>query len=103
MVQKRTHVFLPEGLLSDIDQLFGKGPRFSRQIGITPILEPGQIRKLRDSIPVMREVRVPRKHGGGVKVEPNIKGLRDRAIIAHNGSTVSRLLTTVRNFCFLPR
>jgi len=27
MVQKRTHVFLPEGLLSDIDQLFGKGKR----------------------------------------------------------------------------
>lgn len=27
MVQKRTHVFLPEGLISDIDQLFGKGKR----------------------------------------------------------------------------
>ena len=27
VVQKRTHVFLPEGLLSDIDQLFGKGKR----------------------------------------------------------------------------
>jgi len=27
MVQKRTHVFLPEGLLSDIDHLFGKGKR----------------------------------------------------------------------------
>jgi hypothetical protein len=29
VVQKRTHVFLPEGLLSDIDQLFGKGKRSS--------------------------------------------------------------------------
>ena len=27
MVQKRAHVFLPEALLSDIDQLFGKGKR----------------------------------------------------------------------------
>jgi hypothetical protein len=27
VVQKRTHVFLPEGLLSDIDQLFGKRHR----------------------------------------------------------------------------
>ena len=27
MVQKRTHVFLPEALLSDIDHLFGKGKR----------------------------------------------------------------------------
>jgi hypothetical protein len=27
VVQKRTHVFLPEGLISDIDQLFGKGKR----------------------------------------------------------------------------
>jgi Arc/MetJ-type ribon-helix-helix transcriptional regulator len=27
MVQKRTHVFLPEGLITDIDQLVGKGKR----------------------------------------------------------------------------
>lgn len=27
VVQKRTHVFLPEGLLTDIDHLFGKGKR----------------------------------------------------------------------------
>jgi len=27
MVQKRAHVFLPEGILADIDQLFGKGKR----------------------------------------------------------------------------
>ena len=27
MTQKRAHVFLPEGLLTDIDQLFGKGKR----------------------------------------------------------------------------
>jgi hypothetical protein len=27
VIQKRAHVLLPEGLLSDIDQLFGKGKR----------------------------------------------------------------------------
>jgi hypothetical protein len=27
VVQKRAHVFLSEGLLTDIDQLFGKGKR----------------------------------------------------------------------------
>ena len=27
MVQKRAHVFLPAGLLTDIDQLFGRGKR----------------------------------------------------------------------------
>lgn len=34
MVQKRTHVFLPEGLHSDIDQLFGKGKRSTYLTGI---------------------------------------------------------------------
>ena len=34
MVQKRTHVFLPEGLLTDIDQLFGKGNRSAFLTGI---------------------------------------------------------------------
>ena len=109
MAQKRAHVFLPEGLLADIDQfigkesaalrglfnwlvikqvvpdnpaLFVKGPKFSRQVGITPILEPEQMRKLLDPIPVTREVKIPRKHGGGVRVEADVKGLRDRAIIA---------------------
>jgi hypothetical protein len=27
LVEKGTHVFLPEGLISDFDQLFGKGKR----------------------------------------------------------------------------
>jgi hypothetical protein len=29
MAQKRAHVFLPEGLLADIDQFIGKGKRSS--------------------------------------------------------------------------
>lgn len=45
--------------------LFVKGPKFSRQVGITPILEAGQMRDLLDSI------------------ETNsLKGLRDRAVSA---------------------
>jgi hypothetical protein len=34
VVQKRAHVFLPEGLLTDIDQLFGKGNRSAFLTGI---------------------------------------------------------------------
>jgi hypothetical protein len=34
VVQKRTHVFLPGALLSDIDQLFGKGKRSAFLTGI---------------------------------------------------------------------
>lgn len=34
MVQKRAHVFLPEGLLTDIDLLFGKGNRSAFLTGI---------------------------------------------------------------------
>ena len=31
--------------------LFVKGPKFSRQIGITPILQAGEMRSLIDSVP----------------------------------------------------
>lgn len=34
MVQKRAHVFLPEGLLADIDQLLGKGKRSAFLTGV---------------------------------------------------------------------
>jgi site-specific recombinase XerD len=66
----------------DNPALFVKGPRFSRQIGITPILEAQQMRELLNSIAVIREVKIPKKHGGNVRVEVDVKGLRDRAIIA---------------------
>src|SRR6266849_5530503 len=71
--------------------LFVKGPRFSRQIGITPILESGQIRMLLDSIPVTREVKIPKKHGGGRWEVADIKGLRDRAVIAIMAYTFARV------------
>jgi hypothetical protein len=40
------------------------------------------MRALLDSIPVTREMKIPAKHGGGVRIVPDIKGLRDRAVIA---------------------
>ncbi len=45
--------------------LFVKGPKFSRQVGVTPILEAEQMRQLLDSIE-----------------STSVKGLRDRAAIA---------------------
>jgi site-specific recombinase XerC len=44
-------------VVPDNPALFVKGPRFSRQIGITPILESGQMRMLLDSIAVTRARR----------------------------------------------
>jgi site-specific recombinase XerD len=54
--------------------LFVKGPKFSRQVGITPILEAGQMRDLLDSIETT-----------------SIKGLRDRAAIAVMAYTFARV------------
>jgi site-specific recombinase XerD len=70
---------------------FVNGPRFSRQIGITPILESGQMRMLLDSISATREVKTPKKHGGGVAVTADIKALRDRAVIAIMAYTFARV------------
>ena len=83
-------------VVPDNPAMFVKGPRFSRQIGITPILEPDQMRKLLDSIPVTREVKLARKHGGGVRVEADVKGLRDRAIIAIMAYTFARVSAVVK-------
>ena len=83
-------------VVPDNPAMFVKGPRFSRQIGITPILEPDQMRKLLDSISVTREVKIPRKHGGGVRVEADVKGLRDRAIIAIMAYTFARVSAVVK-------
>lgn len=46
---------------------------------------------LLDSIPVTREVNIAKKHGGGVKVVADIKGLRDRAVIAIMAYTFARI------------
>jgi site-specific recombinase XerD len=58
--------------------LFVKGPKFSRQVGITPILEPGQMRELLDSIETT-----------------SLKGLRDRAAIAVMAYTFARVSAVV--------
>jgi site-specific recombinase XerD len=78
-------------VVPDNPAMFVKGPRFSRQVGVTPILEPDQMRKLFDSIPVTREVKIARKHGGGVRMEADVKGLRDRAVIAIMAYTFARV------------
>jgi integrase/recombinase XerD len=75
---------------------FVKGPKFSRQVGVTPILEPDQMRKLLNSIAVTREVKIPRKPGGGVRVEADVKGLRDRAIIAIMAYTFARVSAVLK-------
>ena len=80
----------------DNPALFVKGPRFSRQIGITPILEAQQMRELFNSIAVIREVNIPKKHGGGVRVEVDVKGLRDRAIIAIMAYTFARVSAVLK-------
>jgi len=68
--------------------LFVKGPRFSRQIGITPILEAAQMRELLNSIAVTRAEEDSGKHGGGLV---DLKGLRDRAAIAVMAYTFARV------------
>lgn len=80
----------------DNPALFVKGPKFSRQIGVTPILEAEQMRLLLNSIAITREVKIPRKHGGGVRVETDVKGLRDRAIIAIMAYTFARVSAVLK-------
>jgi hypothetical protein len=48
MAQKRAHVFLSEGLLTDIDQLFGKGKRsaFLTEIAEREVRRQKQMRAL---------------------------------------------------------
>lgn len=58
--------------------LFVKGPRFSRQVGVTPVLEAEQMRKLIDSIDCS-----------------SVKGLRDRAAIALMVYTFARVSAVV--------
>jgi site-specific recombinase XerD len=58
--------------------LFVKGPKFSRQVGITPILEATQMRDLLDSIETT-----------------SLKGLRDRAAIALMAYTFARVSAVV--------
>jgi integrase/recombinase XerD len=52
-----------------------KGPRYSIAVGKTPVLSRDEARKLLDSIPITKARK------GGQGEEPDILGLRDRALI----------------------
>jgi integrase/recombinase XerD len=82
-------------VVPDNPALFVKGPKFSRKIGVTPIMEAKEVRLLLDSIPITRRIKIPRKHGGGHKEVADIKGLRDRAAIAIMGYTFARVSAVV--------
>ena len=82
-------------VVPDNPAMFVKGPKFSRTVGITPIMEAEQVRVLLDSIPVTRKVKVPKKHGWGFREVADIKGLRDRAAIAIMAYTFARVSAVV--------
>jgi integrase/recombinase XerD len=88
--------FVIKQAVPDNPALFVKGPKFSRQIGITPILEADQMRQLLNSIPLAREVKIAAKHGGGVRIEADVRGLRDRAIIAIMAYTFARVSAVLK-------
>jgi site-specific recombinase XerD len=54
------------------------------------------MRTLLNSIPVTRERKLPKKPGGGVTTVADIKGLRDRAIIAIMGYTFARVSAVLK-------
>jgi site-specific recombinase XerD len=54
------------------------------------------MRALLNSIPVTREVKITKKHGGGVMVAADAKGLRDRVIIAIMGYTFARVSAVLK-------
>jgi integrase/recombinase XerD len=83
-------------VVPDNPAMFVKGPKFSRQIGITPILQAKEMRELIDSIPVTREIKIAKKPGGGVREVADIKGLRDRAVIAVMAYTFARVSAVAR-------
>jgi integrase/recombinase XerD len=82
-------------VVPDNPALFVKGPKFSRKIGVTPIMEAKEVRVLLDSIPVTRRIKVSKEHGGGYKEVADIKGLRDRAAMAIMGYTFARVSAVV--------
>jgi integrase/recombinase XerD len=82
-------------VVPDNPALFVKGPKFSRKIGVTPIMAAKEVRQLLDSIKTTRRVKVSAKQGGGHKEVEDIKGLRDRAAIAIMGYTFARVSAVI--------
>lgn len=66
MVQKRAHVFLPEALLTDIDQLFGKGKRsaFLTEIVEREVRRQKQIHALEEAAGCWKDEDHPELQGG---------------------------------------
>jgi site-specific recombinase XerD len=87
--------FIIKQVVPENPALHVKGPKFSRKVGVTPIMEAEQMRQLLDSIAVVRKVGIPRKHGGGYKEVADLKGLRDRAAIAIMAYTFARVSAVV--------
>jgi site-specific recombinase XerD len=54
------------------------------------------MRQLIDSVTATRDVKIAKKLGGGVKEVPDIKGLRDRAVIAIMAYTFARVSAVAR-------
>ena len=69
-------------VVPDNPAMFVKGPKFSRKIGVTPVMEAKEVRQLLDSIAVTRKMKIPGKHGGGHKEVADIKACAPGS--AHN-------------------
>jgi hypothetical protein len=75
MAQKRAHVFLPEGLLTDIDRLFGKGKRsaFLTEIVEREVRKQKLLRALDEAAGCWKEEDHPELKNGSAAW---VKGLR---------------------------
>jgi integrase/recombinase XerD len=71
--------------------MFVKGPRFSRQIGVTPILERADAGAARLDPGDARSEDSRRSTAGASRIVPDVKGLRDRAVIAIMAYTFARV------------
>jgi hypothetical protein len=77
VVQKRAHVFLPEGLLADIDKLFGKGKRsaFLTEIVEREVRRQKLLRALDEAAGCWKDDDHPElKHGAGAWVKEQRAG-----------------------------
>lgn len=60
------HLAVIKQVVPENPAMFVKEPKFSRQVGITPIMEAEQVHLLLDSIPVTPKVKVAARHGWGI-------------------------------------
>lgn len=75
MAQKRAHVFIPEGLLADIDQLVGKGKRSAFLTGIVEreVRRQKLIRALEEAAECWKDEDHPElKHSSVMSMSQNV-------------------------------